>query len=157
MIVYNPQMRGQGSYEAHASFTQQSPSRHPEGYGMILGGRALGGEQQDYMYFLIRQDGKFLIKHRAGADTHTVQEWTESEAIRTATDGSASNMLAVKAGPKSATFLINGTEVASFADVPYLNTNGIVGLRVNHNLDVHVSDLAVSGAPAARGEHQGHR
>ncbi len=149
VILYDPQIHGMGEFRAHASFAQQTQARHPEGYGLIAGGRALNGEGQDYVYFLIRQDGKFLVKHRAGSDTHTVQEWTASDAIRTATDGTATNQLAIEAGPQSARFLINGTEVASFKDVPYLNTDGIVGLRVNHNLDVHITDFGVEGADDA--------
>lgn len=149
VILYDPQTRANGEFRAHASFSQQKAARHPEGYGLIAGGRALNGEGQDYLYFLIRQDGKFMVKHRAGSDTHTVQDWTASDAIRTTTDGSATNQLAIEAGPQTARFLINGTEVATFKDVPYLNTNGIVGLRVNHNLDVHITDFAVQESGAA--------
>jgi hypothetical protein len=40
------------------------------------------------------------------------------------------------------TFSINGTQVHSM-DVPVADTRGIIGLRVNHNLEVHVEGFAV--------------
>jgi len=49
----------------------------------------------------------------------------------------------VVASPATVDFLINGTKVASKprADV---TADGIVGLRVNHNLNLHVAKLEVT-------------
>ena len=110
----------------------------------MIGGKDLEGDDQSYLYFLIRQDGKFLIKHRAGADTHTLQDWTEHTAIHpSAADGKATNLLAIEAGPERTRFLVNGTEVAAFEAAPDMNTEGIAGLRINHNLDVQVTDFEI--------------
>jgi hypothetical protein len=145
-IFYNPAHTAQGSYTAKARFTQLAPTRHPEGYGILIGGQNLDAPNQDYLYFLIRQDGRFLVKHRAGGETHTIQDWTEHPAIaRVEGTGSASNTLAIEAGPQRARFLINGVQVANFQDLAHLNTAGIVGLRINHNLDVHVEDFGIEG------------
>lgn len=46
-------------------------------------------------------------------------------------------------------FLVNGVEVAKLPRVAQLNTDGVVGLRINHNLDVHVSGFGVE--PIAAG------
>jgi hypothetical protein len=143
-IFYNPAHAADGSYIAKARFTQTAPSRHPEGYGLLIGGQNLDAPDQDYLYFLIRQDGRFLIKHRAGNETHTIQDWTEHPAIaRVEGEGSATNLLAIEAGPQRARFLINGVQVAHLQDVAHLNTAGITGLRINHNLDVHVQDFGI--------------
>ena len=39
-------------------------------------------------------------------------------------------------------FLVNGTEVST-ADAAQVDTAGIAGLRINHNLNVHVEGLTV--------------
>ena len=149
LILWQPETTATGAYRAHASFTLNKPSAHPEAFGLILGGHDLEGPDQDYLYFLVRQDGKFLVKHRAGdAETHTLFEWTENDAIhRPGDDGTATNELAMDVSEAGVRFLVNGTEVARLDRVSYLNTEGIVGLRVNHNLDVMVRDFGVAPAP----------
>ena len=143
-IFYNPADVAEGTYRAQATFTQMQAPRHPESYGLLIGGKDLEGDNQSYLYFLIRQDGKFLIKHRAGADTHTVQDWTEHSAIHPSdADGKATNLLAIEADPERTRFLVNGTEVAAFEATPDMNTEGIAGLRINHNLDVQVTDFEI--------------
>ena len=146
-IFYNPANTATGAYRAVGTFTQRRPAEHPEAYGLLVGGRDLQADNQDYLYFVIRQDGKFLVKHRAGAETHTLFDWTEHEAIRRpGPDGRATNALAIDVSEGGARFLVNGTEVANLPRVPYLNTDGIVGLRINHNLDVVIVDFGVEPA-----------
>jgi hypothetical protein len=83
-IYYKPADKGTGAYEARATFTQMEPAAHPEAYGLIIGGADLEGAAQKYTYFLIRQDGKYLIKRRAGDQTPTIADWTDSAAIKKA-------------------------------------------------------------------------
>ena len=151
-IFYDPSTTATGAYRAQGTFTQNRMSAHPEGYGLLLGGRDLEGDGQDYLYFLVRQDGKFMVKHRAGSETHTLLDWTEHEAVaRPDANGRATNALAVDVSEAGARFLVNGTEVGNLARVPMLNTDGIVGLRLNHNVDVMIEDFGVH--PAG---HAGH-
>src|SRR5437868_2389736 len=56
--------------------------------------------------------------------------------------GKMSNTLAVEVGREKVRFLVNGTEVAS-ADPSKVDAAGIAGLRVNHNLNVHVEGFTV--------------
>jgi hypothetical protein len=150
-IFYNPAHNATGAYRAQATFTQTKAPQHPEAYGLVIGGKNLDKDNQDYLYFLVRQDGKFLVKHRAGTETHTLFEWTEHPAIRKAdAEGKATNALAVDVGADGVRFLVNGTQVAQMERAADLNTDGIVGLRINHNLDVHVSDFGVSPATRQR-------
>lgn len=143
-ILYNPEHRATGAYRVSATFTQTRATQHPEGYGLIIGGRDLEGAAQDYLYFLIRQDGQFTIRHRGGDEVHTIQGWTEHPSVVAVEgEGGATNTLSIEAGPQRARFLINGAEVADFTDVPHLNTEGIAGLRVNHNLDLHVAGFGI--------------
>jgi hypothetical protein len=144
-IFYAPAHTAEGTYRLSATFTQKRATAHAEGYGLLLGGRDLQGEGQDYLYFLVRQDGRFLVKHRGGAETHTLIDWTEHGAVRRANDeGQTINTLAVDVGERMVRFLVNGAEVGSLPRVQHLNTDGIYGLRINHGLDVRVDDLAVA-------------
>jgi hypothetical protein len=145
-IYYKPDQKASGAFETHATFTQLEPAMHPEAYGLFIGGADLQGENQKYTYFLIRQDGKFLIKKREGAATPNVMSWTESPAIKKAdASGKMTNTLSVDVGKDNVRFLVNGTEVAS-QPAAQLDTNGIAGLRVNHNLNVHVEGFGVKAA-----------
>ena len=53
-----------------------------------------------------------------------------------------SNTLAVEVGKDKVRFLVNGTEVTS-VDAAKVDTEGIPGLRVNHNLNLHVEGFSV--------------
>ena len=145
-IYYKPDQKATGSYETHATFTQLEPAAHPEAYGLIVGGADLQGENQKYTYFLVRQDGKFLIKRRDGAATPNDVSWTENAAIKKAdASGKMTNTLSVEVGADKVRFLINGTEVASEPRAQ-IDTNGIAGLRINHNLNVQVEGFGVKTA-----------
>jgi hypothetical protein len=142
-IYYKPADKASGAYEARATFTQMKPAEHPEAYGLIIGGSDLEGAAQKYTYFLIRQDGKYLIKRRAGAQTPTIADWTDSSAIKKAdSSGKMSNTLAIDVGKDKVRFLVNGTEVTA-ADTTAVDAAGIAGLRINHNLNVHVDSFTI--------------
>jgi hypothetical protein len=144
-IFYRPDHSASGEYTAAATFTQNRAPHHPESYGLFVGGRDLEGGAQDYLYFLVRGDGRYLVKHRGGAETHTLIDWTEHPAVRPAdAEGKATNALAVQAGDFGVRFLVNGTEVGQLPRSPHLTTDGVVGLRVNHNLDVKMRDFAIT-------------
>ncbi|HEX7120518.1 MAG TPA: hypothetical protein VF212_17130 [Longimicrobiales bacterium] len=150
-IFWNPANTATGAFDARATFTQTKPSRHPEAYGIFVGGSELDGAAQDYLYFLVRQDGKFLVKHRAGAETHTLFPWTAHAAIKPVGDaGKATNALEMRVRPDGVRFVVNGVEVAKLDRAPELKTDGIVGLRVNHNLDVHIGGFEVAAAQRSR-------
>jgi hypothetical protein len=145
-IYFRPDQKASGTYETHATFTQLEPAAHPEAYGLIIGGSDLQSESQKYTYFLIRQDGKFLIKKRDGASTPNVMTWTENAAIKKAdSSGKMTNALSVEVGADKVRFLVNGTEVAAQPRTQ-IDTNGVAGLRINHNLNVHVEGFGVKSA-----------
>ncbi|HSU15871.1 hypothetical protein [Longimicrobium sp.] len=146
-ILWDPRNTVTGEFSAHATFTQTKAPMHPEAYGLFINGGDLSGSGANYMYFLVRGDGKYMVRHRAAnGDLHTITDWTESAAIhRQDADGKATNALTVEGGPWGVRYLINGTKVGEWLtrDAPYLKTDGQVGLRINHNLDVHVSGFGV--------------
>jgi hypothetical protein len=142
-IYYKTTDTKSGAYTVSASFTQMEAAAHPEAYGLFIGGANLDGAAQKYTYFLIRQDGKYLIKKRAGKDTPTVVNWTDNAAIKKAdASGKMTNTLAVKVAADKVSFTVNGTEVGS-VPAAQVDTTGIAGLRVNHNLNVHVEGFGL--------------
>ncbi len=142
-IYYKPDQQASGSYDVHASFTQLEPAAHPEAYGLFIGGADLQSDQQKYVYFLVRQDGKFLIKKREGEATPNVVACTDQAAIhKPDASGKATNALGIEVGGDKVRFLVNGTEVASQPKTA-LETSGIVGVRINHNLNVQVENFGV--------------
>jgi len=135
-----------GPFTATATFTQTKAPMHPEAYGIIFTGKDLQAPGQSYAYFLVRGDGKVMVKHRAGSEVHTILDWTENAAVhKQDANGKATNTLTVDASrPDSVRLLVNGTQVAAISGSQLGSTNGVVGLRVNHNLDVHVADFNVT-------------
>src|SRR5438094_143971 len=68
---------------------------------------------------------------------------TERDAVVKADSaGQATNELSILVRGGKVTFQVNGKEVYS-APAAGLDTRGIVGYRVNHNLDVHLSALGI--------------
>ena len=61
--------RANGPFHTLATFHQMKKLEHAEGYGLFMGGQALDGKGQKYTYFLVRDDGKYLIKRRDGEKT----------------------------------------------------------------------------------------
>lgn len=156
-ILYHPEMTGSGTFEAIMKVYFFKPqSNHHEGYGLFVGGKNLAGDDQQYVYFLLRNSGEFLIKTRKGAETANVVPWTAHEAIKVrpadaADDVTALNTLNVRATNDAVQFLVNGVVVAT-QPRSALSVDGIVGMRTNHFLNLHVSEIEVAtpGAPTKK-------
>jgi hypothetical protein len=146
LILWREADQVDGRFHTLATFTQTKPAAHAEGYGFIVGGKDLKGEGQRYLYFLVRQDGKFLIKERNGAETKNVSDgWVDNAAIqKPGADGKSVNKLEVdgKASGDKVTFSVNGTVVHTM-EPSALDPSGIVGFRVNHNLDLHIDGFDI--------------
>lgn len=142
-----------GPFTASATFTQTKAPMHPEAYGIFFMGKNLTTADQNYAYLLVRGDGKFMVKHRAGKDVHTIMDWTESAAVhKQDASGKATNTVSVDASkPDSVRLSVNGTQVAALPGAHVGSTDGFVGLRVNHNLDVHVADFTITPKKATVG------
>ena len=135
-----------GTYHVVAKMTQMKNPAHPEAFGIFIGGKSLADSAQTYTYFLVRPiDGMYSIRRRSSyaARPTAVVEWTASDAVTKAdTSGKATNELSILVQGGKAKFMVNGKEVYS-GDVANLDVNGVVGYRVNHNLDVHLGALGI--------------
>lgn len=151
-ILYNPTNIAVGAYKLESeSFL--FPGEHAEGFGVFFGGKDLDKDTQAYTYFLIRKDGQFIVKVREGAAARTLIPWTAHAAIVPHDGGkeTAKNVLAVQVGSENVDFSINGQQVGSVPRAQ-LPTDGVVGLRINHRINVHITTLTVE-SPAGKHEY----
>jgi len=123
------------------------PGGRREAFGVFIGGHDLQGAGQRYTYFLIRDGGEFLVKERNGNESPTLVQWTAHPAIlawedREEGEATVFNRLRVEADDREIRLYVNGAEVTSIARGD--RAEGLVGMRVNHALDLHVSRLAVA-------------
>jgi hypothetical protein len=144
-VYWHPSNTATGAYTLKGTFTLNKPSGHNNYYGLVFGGKALEGADQAYLYFLIGQNGTFIVKRRLGdPKTEDVVGRTPSEAIRKPdAGGTSTNTLEVRVGADKVDFVVNGTSVHS-APKAGLETDGIWGIRVNHQLDVTIEDIGVT-------------
>ncbi len=61
-VYWNPANTVAGNYTLKGTFTLMKPSGHTNYYGLVFGGSGLEGPQQSYLYFVVAQNGTWLIK-----------------------------------------------------------------------------------------------
>ena len=144
-VYWNPANTASGNYTVKGTFTLMKPSDHTNYYGLVFGGGDLEGAQQSYTYFLVAQNGTWLIKSRNGEATSNVAPKTPNDAVKKpGDDGKSTNALEVRVGADKTDYVVNGTVVHSTPKATAVKTDGIAGIRVNHHLEVHVDGFAVS-------------
>ena len=145
-VYYNPANNASGTYTLKASFKLMKPSGHANYYGLVFGGSNLDGAQQNYMYFVVAQNGMWLIKGRDGDATSNIAPKTANDAVKKpGDDGTSLNTLEVRVGAEKVDFVVNGAVVHSAPKTGALaKTDGLYGIRVNHQLEVHVDDFKLT-------------
>jgi hypothetical protein len=145
-VYWNPANTAKGTYTVKGNFTLMKPSGHNNYYGLIFGGNDLGAANQNYLYFLIAQDGSWLVKHRAGDATHTIGAKTPNDAIKKpGADGKSTNALEVRVLADKIDFAVNGTVVYTAPKTGMAAaTDGIYGIRVNHLLELHIDGFGLA-------------
>lgn len=143
---FNPANTATGNYSLKGTFTLVKPSGHTNYYGLVFGGSQMDGATQEYLYFVVAQDGTFLVKHRAGDATQDIQAKTPHAAVQKPdASGKSVNALEVRVSANKIDYLINGTLVHSMPKSGMAaKTDGIYGLRVNHQLEVRIDGLSVA-------------
>jgi len=147
-----------GSFHTLATFTQTKAPMHPEAYGLFVAGKDLKGGNASYVYLIVRGDGMFSIRQGGKAGTPSTNlttggnrnGWLANDAVvkQDSATGKATNLLEISgdAATKKLTFKVNGKVVHEMA-APGGTVAGVVGIRMNHNLDVHVDGFAVHKLP----------
>jgi len=145
-IYYKPEMKTEKNYELSATFSQLKPSTHAEGYGLFINGHDLDKDTQNYLYFLVRQDGKLSIRTRTGSTTKPLVDWRGASPMEEPKGIKTSNTLMIHASGNGLQFFINGLQVYRMPRTQ-AGEDGIAGVRINHNLDVQVSKVTLKKVP----------
>jgi uncharacterized iron-regulated membrane protein len=145
-VYWNPANTATGRYTLKGTFTLLRPSGHTNYYGLVFGGSGLEGPQQTYLYFLVAQNGTWLVKHRAGdAETHDVARGANDAVKMPDASGKSTNALEVRVAADRIDYVVNGTVVHSTPKTGMTaKTDGTVGIRVNHLLEVQIDDFGVT-------------
>jgi hypothetical protein len=141
---WDPKNTATGNYTVKATFNLMEPSNHTNYYGIVFGGSDLAGAAQAYNYFIIAQNGQFQIRTRKGDAATSVHPAGRGGAanavIKTpGADGTSTNTL----GAADVSFFVNGTQVHTMPKAG-ITTDGLVGVRVNHMMNVHVDGFELT-------------
>ena len=144
-VYWNPANTAKGAYTVKGTFTLNEPSGHNNYYGLVFGGSNLEGADQTYHYFLIGQDGSFLVKRRVGdAKTDNIVAKTPHASIKKPeANGKSTNVLEVRVLADKVDYAVNGTVVGSSPKAG-MATDGIWGIRVNHLLNVTIDEIGIA-------------
>lgn len=145
LILFDPEEDWEGPYTTKATMTLTKLASHDVAYGLFVGGQDLDTDKQRYTYFVIRQDGKFLIRKRTGATTANVGgDWADHAAIQKPNaQGAQTNELAIQVSKDKVVFMANGQTVAT-QPATAVDIVGISGLRIGHGLDVQIDGFGVT-------------
>jgi hypothetical protein len=144
-VFWNPSNTITGNYTLKGSFKLLKPSGHTNYYGLVFGGSDLEGANQSYTYFLVAQDGSWLVKRRTGEATDDVVRKTPNDAVKKPdASGQSTNALEVRVQADKVEFAVNGTVVGSVPKAQAAKTDGIYGIRSNHLLDIEVDGLSAA-------------
>jgi len=141
-VYWNPANTATGNYTLKGTFTLVKTTGYMEYFGLIFGGSGLDGAAQSYLYFMIESGGSWLVKSRTGSSTAEV---ASSGGPSPAAKKGGANALEVRVGADKIDFVLNGMVVKSVPKSgPAAKTDGIYGVRINHQLDVQIDGFGVT-------------
>lgn len=145
-IVYSPQNVASGNYTVSSTIEQLAAPRHREAFGLIFAGRDLDTPAQKYGYFVVAGTGEMLVKHRDGDATRDLIGWHKTEWVPAAdAQGRQTYRLAVRVEGDSIKFMVNDVVAGALSKSALnLQTDGIAGLRINHNLSLRATPVAIT-------------
>jgi len=140
---WNPANAASGNFTARATFNLVKPSNHVNYYGLVFGGSDLAGAGQSYIYFVVAQNGTYQVRQRTGEQVSNVMARATNDAIKQPdASGKSTNVLEVRVAGDTVSFVVNGTVLHSMPKGT-MKTDGLVGVRINHVLDVVVDGFEV--------------
>lgn len=145
-IVYSPKDMPTGNYTVSSTIEQLATPQHREAFGIMFAGRNLDTPAQKYSYFVVAGTGEMLVKHRDGDATRDLIGWHKTQWVPAAdAQGRQTYRLEVRVAGDSVKFVVNDV-VAGALSKSALNmeTDGIAGLRINHNLSLRVTPVVVT-------------
>jgi len=145
---WDPKNTVSGNDTVRATFNLMEPSNHTNYYGIVIGGTDLEGANQSYTYFIVAQNGQFQVRTRTGEQAASVHPAGRGGAANPAiqvpgANKQSSNTLEVRVAGDTVSFVVNN-QVVHTAPKSTVKTDGLVGVRVNHMLNVHVDGFTVT-------------
>jgi hypothetical protein len=155
MLYWNPANKGTGDFTVSATFSEpkyMSANDHPHPYGVFIGGSGLDGDKTNALYCAAYGRGTFIVREFTPAPVNINGRGAANDAVhKAAAPGQAvEQTIAMSVKGNRVTCSINGTEVAGYdkSEVTgagkIASTDGIVGIRVAHNVDVTVKDFKIT-------------
>jgi len=155
-IYWKPADTASGSYTVSATFTEpkyMSSNDHPHPYGVFIGGSNLDGANANALYCAAYGRGTYIVREFTPAVVNiNGRGASPSDAVHKAAGrGEAvEQTIAMSVKGSRVSCSVNGTEVASYdkgevtgaGKIP--TTDGIVGIRAAHNVDVNVKDFKIT-------------
>jgi hypothetical protein len=155
MLYWNPANKGAGDFTVSATFSEpkyMSANDHPHPYGVFIGGSNLDKDGTTALYCAAYGRGTFIVRGFGPAVFNVNGRGGPSDAVhKAAAKGEAvEQTIALSVKGDSVSCSINGTVVGTYpkADITgagkLTSTDGIVGIRVAHNVDVTVKDFKIT-------------
>jgi hypothetical protein len=141
---WNNTHTAKGDYTVKATFKDlKSDAGHPHAAGLFIGGSALETDNPSYVYCLAYTDGSFLIRQMSGPKAANIVRKTPNDAVKKVdASGLVTNEVAWVVKGNRAECMINGTAVGG-VDKPAVTTDGIYGIRANHNISTLVTGFGM--------------
>jgi len=155
MLYWNPANKATGDFTVSATFTEpkyMSSNNHPHPYGVFIGGSNLDNDKITALYcaaygrgtFIVRGFGPaaFQVNGRGGANDAVHKAGAPGESVE--------QTIALSVKGDNVSCSINGTVVGTYPKSEVVGagklttTDGIVGVRVAHNVDVNVKDFKIT-------------
>jgi hypothetical protein len=141
--LFEPTHTGRGRFAIESEIFL-FPGASDSGFGLFVGGQELDAKGR-LVAFLIRRDGSAAVESREAGGATLLRPWTKAASVLpgAATGEPVKNILRVEAEATSVVFAVNGQQVL---EIPREGTalDGIVGLRVGSDLNLHVTNLDVT-------------
>lgn len=140
-ILYDPSLVARGRFGISLDVFL-FPGESQEGYGILLGGTGLGESQGSWLTFLVRRDGRASVQQVSGSERTVLVEWLPNDAVtpHPGGDDAQRNALRVSVEPDSIRFDANGKRITAIPRGT-LAVEGVFGLRVGADMNLHVSNL----------------
>jgi hypothetical protein len=143
VILFEPRYATTGRFSVESEIFL-FPGASAAGFGLFVGGADLEGKPR-YAAFLIRRDGHVAIETVHAGRATLLVNWTKAPGVLPGGEAGdpARNVLRVDGEADVVRFSVNGNVVA---DVPRTSAafDGIVGLKVGGDLNLHVTNLDVT-------------
>jgi hypothetical protein len=151
VILYDAATATEGAFRVESEGYMFDPAGANGTYGLILGGRDLDTDAARYVAFEIDTEGRFALRLHGGERPAELIAPTRHEAVLPWTGEGATvrNVLAVEVGVEVVLFLVNGAPVTELPRAE-VDPDGIVGLRIDAGMNIHVTTLDVRSGGETR-------